>query len=51
MMIPVALKASVTVEVHRGVIRSKSRQAEALVMKSCVATAFVFVLLLVLGVF
>lgn len=44
------LKSSVSANVYRGVIQRRSLRSGGLVMKGCVATAFVFVGLMVLGV-
>jgi len=43
------LKSSVSASVHRGVIRRRSQQGEGLLMKGCVATAFLFVGLMIFG--
>ncbi len=44
------LKSSVPASVHRGVIRRRAQMGEGLLMKGCVATAFLFVCLMVLGI-
>lgn len=44
----IILKSFVSANVHRGVIRSKSH-SESILMKGCVATAFLFVGLIVFG--
>jgi hypothetical protein len=44
------LKSSVSASVHRGVIHKRALQGGGLVMKSCVATAFLFVGLMIFGV-
>ena len=49
MTIPLMIKASVSAEIHRGVIRKKSGWVEGFLMKGCVATTFLFVSLLIFG--
>ena len=44
------LKSSVSAEVYRGVMQRRSQHSEGFVMKACVATAFVFVGLVVFGI-
>jgi hypothetical protein len=43
------LKSSVSATVYRGVIQKRSLQSGNFVMKSCVATAFLFVGLMIFG--
>jgi len=44
------LKSSVSADVYRGVIQKRSLNSGNLVMKGCVATAFLFVGLMIIGV-
>ena len=44
------LKSSVSANVYRGVIQKRALTSDNLVMKACVATAFLFVGLMILGV-
>lgn len=44
------LKSSVSASTYRGVIRKRALQSDNLAMKGCVATAFLFVGLMILGV-
>ena len=44
------LKSSVSANVYRGVIQKRALTSGNLVMKACVATAFLFVGLMILGV-
>lgn len=44
------LKSSVSASVYRGVIQKRALQSDGLVMKACVATAFLFVGLMIFGI-
>jgi hypothetical protein len=44
------IKSSVSANVYRGVIQKRSLQSNGLVMKGCVATAFLFVGLMTFGI-
>jgi hypothetical protein len=44
------LRSSVSASIYRGVIQKRALQGDGLVMKGCVATAFVFVGLMIFGI-